>query len=205
MTPRLYPSFEYALFISHPWSRKSEYEQLVNLLNGDPSFRWRNLSVPHDDPLPGLFHLPRSNRAIVHQLDEKISQADCLLVFAGMYAAHRAWMQSEIESAQAFGKPIVAVEPRGQERIPELVKNTATTIVRWNGSSIIDAVRRVTAVPNLGVLQLLTGVAPQPIAPAPVPEIRYQRYESLLKALEPPAVVRDRGALGSYLIGKPPK
>ena len=63
--------------------------------------------------------LPKSYRYLVRQLDERISWADCLLVLAGMYVAHRGWIQSEIEAAQEFGKAIIAVQPRGNERFPE--------------------------------------------------------------------------------------
>jgi hypothetical protein len=62
---------------------------------------------------------------LVRQLDERISQSDCLLVLAGMYAAHRGWIQSEIEAAKGFQKPIVAVGPRGNERFPEAVMHAA--------------------------------------------------------------------------------
>jgi hypothetical protein len=107
------------VFISHAWDYKSEYDGVVNLLNADYSFKWVNLSVPIDDPLPVLMGLPKSHRHIVRQLDEKIRQTDCLLVLAAMYVAHRGWIQSEIEAALEFKKPIIAVKPRGQERVPE--------------------------------------------------------------------------------------
>jgi len=45
-----------------------------------------------------------------------------------MYVAHRQWIQSEIESALDFKKPIVGVAPRGQERIPEAARWLSRTL-----------------------------------------------------------------------------
>ena len=138
------PSRRYALFISHAWDYKDEYERLVNLLNADTSFTWDNLSAPQENALSVLFHLPRSYRYLVRQIDERISKADCVLVLAGMYVAHSGWIQSEIEAAKDFGKPIIAVEPRGNERFPDAVMHAADERVGWNSASIISAIRRHT-------------------------------------------------------------
>jgi predicted DNA-binding transcriptional regulator AlpA len=132
----------YELFISHAWDYKGDYEGVVNLLNTHPLFLWNNLSVPKDEPLSLLRLLPKSYRFLVRQLDDRIPRADCVLVLAGMYVAHRGWIQSEIEAAKDFHKPIVAIEPRGGERFPEAVMRAADERVGWNGSSIIEAIRR---------------------------------------------------------------
>jgi len=138
----LTPSRRYGLFISHAWDYKGEYEGLVSLLNTDPTFLWDNLSVPENKPLAILAPLPKSYRYLVRQIDERISKADCVLVLAGMYVAHRGWIQSEIEAAKDFGKPIIAIEPRGNERFPEAVMHAADESVGWNSASIISAIRR---------------------------------------------------------------
>ena len=57
--------------------------------------------------------------------------------------AYRGWIQSEIEAAKEFGKPIVAVAPRGQERFPKAVEYAADELVGWMGSSMISAIRRL--------------------------------------------------------------
>jgi hypothetical protein len=135
-------SRRYGLFISHAWDYQGEYEGLVNLLNTDRSFLWENLSVPEDRPLAFSVMLPKSYRYLVRQIDERISKADCLLVLAGMYVAHSGWIQSEIEAAKDFRKPIIAVEPRGNERFPDAVMHAADERVGWNSASIISAIRK---------------------------------------------------------------
>ncbi len=42
-----------------------------------------------------------------------------------------------------IAKPIVAVRPWGNERMPEIVEKNADEIVGWNKDSIVDAIRRV--------------------------------------------------------------
>jgi hypothetical protein len=112
----------YRLFISHAWDYKDEYKCLVALLKLDPSFLWDDLSIPQENPLTALLQLPKSYRYLVRQIDERILQVDCIVVLAGMYVAHRGWIQSEIEAAKEFGKPIIAVKPRGNERFPVAVR-----------------------------------------------------------------------------------
>jgi hypothetical protein len=149
---------EYQVFISHAWDYKGDYDGVVGLLNTDLSFRWKNLSVEESDPLPTMFHLPRSNRSLVRQLDERISKAECLLVIDAMYVSHRDWIQSEIEAAQEFRKPIVAIAPRGQERFPLALAYAADERVGWNSASIVGAVRRLVT-PRLPI----PGIDPPPI------------------------------------------
>jgi hypothetical protein len=154
---------DYRLFISHAWDYKSEYDGVVNLLNSDWTFKWTNLSVPVDSPLPVSMVLPKSHRNIVRQLDDKIRQADCLLVLAAMYVAHRGWIQSEIEAALEFKKPIVAIKPRGQERVPEALRQAAITDpVGWNSSSIISAIRMYATPGQPMTLASLAGLGQPP-------------------------------------------
>jgi hypothetical protein len=164
-------SRQYRVFISHAWDYSDEYDGVVNLLNSNSSFRWTNLSITIDQPLPMLTFFPKSYRNIARHLDEKIQQADCLLVLAAMYFAHRGWIQSEIEAAAEYNKPIIAVLPRGQERVPEALSRVAITApIGWNSNSIISATRQYSAsvsktVAAVGISANYAGVAPISIHP----------------------------------------
>ena len=46
-----------------------------------------------------------------------------------------------IQPIQAYPKPIIGVVPWGAERVPALVQNAATAVVRWNTDSIVSAIR----------------------------------------------------------------
>ena len=41
----------YNLFISHSWSYSKMYNELLDLLDEDPFFEYKNYSVPKDDPI----------------------------------------------------------------------------------------------------------------------------------------------------------
>lgn len=41
----------YNIFISHSWTYSDTYDRLIDLLNSDPGFYYRNYSVPKDDPI----------------------------------------------------------------------------------------------------------------------------------------------------------
>jgi hypothetical protein len=148
------PSRRYKLFISHAWDYKAEYEGVVGLLNGDWNFSWEDLSVPIEAPLLPPPLLPKSFRSIVHQLDERIKASDCVLILAAMYVGHRGWIQSEIEAAREFNRPIIAVAPRGQERFPEAVTRAAVEVVGWTTKSIVAAVRKHAADDLLSIFGL---------------------------------------------------
>jgi hypothetical protein len=112
--------------------------------------------IPIDNPIKMPDLLPKSNRCILKELEERIKESDALLVLAGMYVRHSAWIQSEIEAASEFCKPIIGVKPRGQERIPAALPALACELVGWTTDSIVGAIRRH-AKPSRTV------VAPMPI------------------------------------------
>ena len=128
----------YALFLSHVWrtDHNSEYYRLVGLLNQASYFYWRNYSVPEHDPLG-----TKTDSELRQALNRQIRPINCFLVVSGMYVYHRRWIQEEIDIALSFGKPIIGLIPWGQERVPMEVQNVAKTMVNWQTSSIVGAIR----------------------------------------------------------------
>lgn len=47
-----------------------------------------------------------------------------------------------IELSKELKKPIIGIEPRGQEKIPTVVQEAVVEIVKWNTDSIVSAIRR---------------------------------------------------------------
>ena len=43
----------YNLFISHSWNYDNHYAGLIEKLNSFPNFRFKDYSVPKDDPIIG--------------------------------------------------------------------------------------------------------------------------------------------------------
>ena len=62
-----------------------------------------------------------------------------------MYVAqsNRKWINFEIDTAIKYGKNILAIKPRGNERIPEKIQNKANIIVNWSSSSIIKNIKEL--------------------------------------------------------------
>jgi hypothetical protein len=127
----------YNIFITHSWKYDDDYVRLVDLINSDPYFSWKNYSVPWDDPLSG-----GSKQKLADEIDGQIRLATVLLVISGMYVTYGEWIQFEIDLADKYNKPIIGVMPWGSTNTPYAVTRSAAEIVRWNTSSIIDAIRR---------------------------------------------------------------
>lgn len=126
----------YHIFISHAWDYSSDYEKMKKWFDDEPFFQWSDYSVPLSNPINA-----DSKRELCEKLRNKISLCSCVVILSGMYAAYSEWVDYEIETAVAFGKPIIGVKPWGQQRIPTVVSNNADVMVGWNSPSVIQAVR----------------------------------------------------------------
>lgn len=76
-------------------------------------------------------------------LYDQIRPTNIVVVLAGMYVAHRKWIQREIDLAQELHKPILGVHPWGSQMTPAEVQRSAICVVGWNTNSIVDALRRL--------------------------------------------------------------
>lgn len=126
----------YNLFISHSWNHSDAYEKLVNLLDKADNFRYKNYSVPKDDPV----HNAKNDAALKAAIQDQMRHASCVLILAGVYSTYSKWINIELDLAVEMGKKIIAVEPWGSERTSARVKLYADKIVKWQASSIIKAI-----------------------------------------------------------------
>ena len=91
------------------------------------------MSVPEHDPVRG--------DDLEYELSNQMRPADVFLIIAGMYAAHREWIDFELVFARRIGRPIIGIVKWGSERVPMVIQNAAIQMVGWNGASIVQAVR----------------------------------------------------------------
>jgi hypothetical protein len=130
------------IFISHSWSYSGHYNTLEDwIFNrrwnvGQASLDLRNYSVPRSDPILDASNDVQLRTAIYRQ----IALSHVMVIPTGMYAHYSKWIGKEIEGAQSYGKPILAVNPWGQLRISSVVANSAKKTVGWNSNSIIDGI-----------------------------------------------------------------
>ncbi|MGR0481957.1 MAG: TIR domain-containing protein [Candidatus Electronema sp. V4] len=129
----------YRLFISHSWAYVDAYDSLVLFFQEHPNFNWTDYSVPKNDPI----HNANNQTELYNTIQKQISPVNCVIILAGVYSTYSKWINKEIEiSKQVFNKPIVAVEPWGSEKTSKIVKDNADVIVKWQSSSIVNAIRK---------------------------------------------------------------
>lgn len=126
----------YNIFISHSWSYSDAYDKLVDLLNSNTYFDYKNYSVPKNNPI----HNARYDYQLKEAIKNQMQHASCVLILAGIYSTYSKWINIEIELAQEMGKKIIAVEPWDSEKTSSVVKNAADVIVKWRTDSIISAI-----------------------------------------------------------------
>ena len=69
-----------------------------------------------------------------------------VIILAGVYATYSKWINIEINLAKngfAQAKPVIAIKPRGNERISEPVSRAADRIVGWSTESVVKAIREL--------------------------------------------------------------
>lgn len=133
----------YNLFISHSWTYGDAYEKLIGLLDKAEYFSYKNYSVPKNDPI----HNAQNQAELYEAIKRQIAASQVVLILAGVYATYSKWIDKEIKIARNeffSSKPIIAIQPWGAERTSQKVKENADTIVAWNTSSIVEAIRELT-------------------------------------------------------------
>lgn len=88
-----------------------------------------NYSVPKDDPI----HNAGSDKELYDAIKSQISKSSVIIILSGVYSTYSRWINKEIQIAKKeflFPKPIIAVVPRGAERISGIVKDSADRIVK---------------------------------------------------------------------------
>jgi MTH538 TIR-like domain (DUF1863) len=125
------------LFISHSWKYSDQYETITGWFDEASYFNWINYSIPITNPVDF-----DSKKELKQKITNKINQVNCVVILAGMYAAHSEWIDYEIDEAVRLGKTIVGVKPWGNEKMPQKIQDYADEIVNWQSSSVVDAVKR---------------------------------------------------------------
>ncbi|WP_341908761.1 TIR domain-containing protein [Polaromonas sp. YR568] len=130
------------VFISHAWAYSSHYDTLAEwVFNGNWSFGsasldFRDFSVPKTHPI----HSARNTEALRTAIFNQIARSHVIVIPTGMYANYSDWIQKEIDGAKGYAKPILAVNPRAQERTSGIVVDNSDMHVGWNKNSVVDGI-----------------------------------------------------------------
>lgn len=125
----------YRLFISHSWKYSDAYDKIIEML-AKGEILYYNHSVPKDDPI----HTNGTNKELYAAIESKIKGCSCIIILAGVYSSYSKWINIEIEIAQKYNKPIIAVQPWASEKTSKIVKDNATKIVGWNYTSVCNSI-----------------------------------------------------------------
>ncbi|PFA68766.1 molecular chaperone Tir [Bacillus sp. AFS015802] len=132
----------YNLFISHSWNYSDNYDSLVSLLDNGSYFKYKNFSVPKNDPI----HNASNDKELYDAIKRKVNSCHVVIILAGVYSSYSKWINKEIIIANKeflVPKPIIAIEPYASERTSKIVKDNADRIVKWNSNSLIRAIREL--------------------------------------------------------------
>ena len=131
-------SKQYRLFISHSWAYGDAYDKVIKMINSQ-SLEYYDHSVPRNDPI----HTNGTDVDLYNAIETKIKGTSCLLILAGVYSSYSKWIQIEIKIAKEYNKPIIAIEPWASEKTSSIVKDNANKIVKWQSSSIVEAIKEL--------------------------------------------------------------
>ena len=131
----------YKLFISHAWQYDYEYFKVVEFLDSVANFKWNNFSVPEHNPKIDPFS-KSGQRALIKDLENQVRQVNCFLAIGRMYLPFRYWIQTELDIAFYFNKPIITIVPRNSFKIPKVLQDLSWDFAGWNRFSIVDAIRK---------------------------------------------------------------
>lgn len=135
-------SHQIHVFISHAWAYSNHYDTLSswifdeNWSVGQASLIFQDFSVPKNDPV----HNAANDTQLKNAIYNKISRSHVIVIPSGMYANYSKWIKKEIEGSKAYSKPILAVNPFGQQKKAGVVLDNADEAVGWNKKPVINAI-----------------------------------------------------------------
>ena len=130
----------FRLFISHSWAYSDSYDGLIKLLDKSPTFSYVDYSVPRNDPI----HNAGTDQELLDAIKRQMAPCHAVLMLAGVYSTYSKWINQEIALAAggfAKPKPIIGIAPWAQQKVSSVVQAAAVDIVRWQKSSIEEAIR----------------------------------------------------------------
>lgn len=131
------------IFISHSWKYSEHYNTLSEWIfnqkwtkNDGTSIIFNDLSVPKDNPI----HYASNDHQLRDAIYQKVLLSNIVVIPSGMYASHSKWIGKEIEGAKSYSKPILCVNPWGQQKNSSVVEENADSSCGWNKKSVVDAI-----------------------------------------------------------------
>jgi len=125
------------IFACHAFQDQDDYHRFFEYLESATNFFYSNTAVPGKVPEVD------TTEAFRDEIREQIKPAEIVVILAGMYDEAREWVEFTLLAAQAFEKPIIAMEHFGStQEVAQEVASVANEVVPWNDRLMVDALRR---------------------------------------------------------------
>jgi hypothetical protein len=126
------------IFVTHAYQEHEEYARVYEYLESRDNFYYVNYSDPENKPEGS------DQEAVQEHLRKQIEPCEVVLFPVGVHAQDPKLLKFQLQVAQAFKKPILAIKSFGDTMmIPKDALEVADEIVEWNDRLITDTAKRL--------------------------------------------------------------
>jgi hypothetical protein len=126
------------LFVTHTFQEHEDYARVFEYLESRDNFFYVNYSDPHNKLEQG------GQDALQEAIRQQVKLVEVVIFPVGMHSDNPQLIEFELQVAQAFDKPILAIMSfGGTQTISTELLARANETVEWNDHVIAEAVRRL--------------------------------------------------------------
>ena len=126
------------IFVIHAFQEHEEYSRVFEYLESRDNFFYVNYSDPDGKPEHG------GQEGIQETIRNQIRLVEAVLFPVGIYSQDPRLIEFELKVAQAFDKPVIAIQAfGGTHTLPKEVMAAAAETIEWNDRIMTDALRRL--------------------------------------------------------------
>jgi hypothetical protein len=124
------------IFVAHAFQEHEEYARVFEYLEARDKFYYVNYSDPDGKPEVG------GQEGLQEAIRKQIRMVEVVLFPVGVYIQDPRIIEFELKVAQAFDKPVIAIQAFGlTQTLPREIAAAAAETVEWNDRAITDAIR----------------------------------------------------------------
>jgi len=128
----------YRVFVTHLFQPSEDYQRVFEYLESRENFFYVNSSNPDGMPSAG------GSEGIKQTLREQIKPAEVVILPVALFDANPDLVRFQMDVAQAFSKPILAVKAFGETvAIPQEVVERCDDVIDWNDRNLINAIKKL--------------------------------------------------------------
>lgn len=128
----------YRVFVTHLFQPSEDYQRVFEYLESRDNFFYLNSSNIEQMPPTG------GSEAIKEVLREQIKPAEVVIMPIAVYDANPDLVGFQMDVAQAFKKPILAINSFGETvAIQKDIVDRCDDIIDWNDRALISAIKKL--------------------------------------------------------------